>query len=171
MTTSSNRRTIRTPKAVKDHDGRDIVLVPLANAKSPAKLFKESFELLLGLKITTNWNVNAAGHVRFREGTRAGVCLGRLLMEARANQRVTFIDRNPLNLRLDNMLLKKGKGADREWDILRRAKAERDAWAEIERKTEGMEPAQKFFAQLAEIERRRAESPWIEDGDDYWGPQ
>ena len=52
------KRVHRTPVRTLDRDGRQIVLVPLANHDQPAKLFAEDWDRLMREGISPQWTFN-----------------------------------------------------------------------------------------------------------------
>lgn len=103
MTTKRNRHPIYS----QDRDGRDIVLVPLANHAQPAKLLKEDFERLTDCGLGTAWTFNDNGkgnaYVRTHAPGRNLITVARAIVEIGRGRRVHYRDGNRLNLRSDNL--------------------------------------------------------------------
>ncbi len=116
----SHRRSRRVPRFTKDHDGRAIVLVPIASQDQPAKLFQEDFEALMKTGITDQWHYNNNGvdcsYVRCAvgRGTDKTMTVARLIMRPRAGVIIGYRDGNRLNLRRDNLELGTGRAKARE---------------------------------------------------------
>ena len=103
-------QTKRTPVFTIDRDGREIVLVPLANHNEPAKLFTEDWDRLMRAKISPHWTLNGAnGFPYVRCGVRRAGRLdtvARLILRAGAGQVVGYCSEDRLNLRRDNLRIK-----------------------------------------------------------------
>lgn len=111
-----------------DHDGREITLVPLANHPEPARLLRTDFEALAETGITGQWTLNlngtrTHGYVRCpaSEATGCLVTVARLITRVGAGRTVRYRDRNPLNLRSDNLYLDRGRAKGRELALLAEA--------------------------------------------------
>ncbi|TNC93813.1 MAG: hypothetical protein FD119_3732 [Stygiobacter sp.] len=114
MTTKPDRRPVFT----MDRDGRDIVLVPLANHDHPAKLLKEDFERITSKGVGTFWTFNAVGqgyaYVRCPNPDRplspgrSLLTVARVITGAGRGRRVQYRDGDRLNLRSDNLTTSSG---------------------------------------------------------------
>jgi hypothetical protein len=95
-------RSKRSPIPTRDVDGREVFLIPLANTDLKARIFPEDYHRLLadGWSSQWVWNYNAVKVNRYRANLQR---LCRLVTNAPENQQVRFRDRNPLNLRSDNL--------------------------------------------------------------------
>ncbi|MBE7185483.1 MAG: hypothetical protein INR68_13890 [Methylobacterium mesophilicum] len=103
--------TRRPPIRARDIDGRDILRVPLANIDLCARVFPEDFDRLLIEGHSPNWCWNN-GMVKVRvDGKPERVA--RLLRKPEGNARVGHADRDPLNLRADNLQAKPFKRHER----------------------------------------------------------
>ncbi len=111
----SSTSTARIPRRpvihTTDTDGRPIVLVPLANG-ARAKLFPRHYERLQRMGIGPNWYLNRAGTGQTYVRTHIPAALGwgniaqvsRLIAcPGKPGFIVRHVDRDPLNLRLDNL--------------------------------------------------------------------
>ena len=112
-----NQRTTRTPAHARDIDGKEIVLIPLANHSEPAKILREDFETLSAAGYTQNWTFNARAsgpgarrYVRCAAHDRKGnlTRVARLVLNTPRGRVVKYRDGNRLNLRRDNLLLSAG---------------------------------------------------------------
>jgi hypothetical protein len=110
------KRQRRTPIYTADHDGKDIVIVPLGNSEKPAKLFREDFDRLMQVGISDQWLLayGALGYeyVRCAASNRGRIqTVARLIMGAGKGQAVQYRDWSSsgrLNLRRDNLFLARG---------------------------------------------------------------
>ncbi len=109
-----NESKQRKPIFTTDADGNAIVLVPLANHASPAKLFADDFDRLMTDGYSDQWTLNTAkggySYVRVANSQVAG-CLesvARLVTNAGRGQVVRYRDGNRLNLRQDNLIARNG---------------------------------------------------------------
>lgn len=103
MTTRINRH----PTYAKDRDGKDIVLVPLANHSEPAKLLKDDFERLTSMGLTTSWTFNNDGkghsYVRTHAPGSNLITVARAVADVGRGRCIHYRDGNRLNLRRDNL--------------------------------------------------------------------
>jgi hypothetical protein len=103
-------RMHRTPVHTHDCDGREIVLVSLANHDRPAKLLVEDWKRLVREEVSQQWTLNkGAGIAYVRCGAKRPGNLdtvARLIMRAGAGQMVGYCSEDRLNLRRDNLRIK-----------------------------------------------------------------
>lgn len=109
MTIKPDRRPVFTT----DWDGRDIVLVPLANHDQPAKLMKEDFERITAKGVGIFWTLNNNGtgpaYVRapapgkHLSPGRTLITIARVITGVGRGRRVHYRDGDRLNLRSDNL--------------------------------------------------------------------
>jgi hypothetical protein len=97
------------------HDGKDVIVVPLQASWGCARLFEEDFQRLIDAGLSPFWSYNSNGggvsYVRASlSGGRCGeqVSLARLVAGAKKGQRVRYRDRDPRNLRSDNLYIERG---------------------------------------------------------------
>lgn len=92
----------RPPVRTLDGDGREILLVPLANSNKSARVFPEDYARLVAAGFSPNWfeNCGAVKVADWRNGVKR-VC--RLIHQPVGDARVSPVDRDPLNLRSDNL--------------------------------------------------------------------
>jgi hypothetical protein len=109
------RRLVATP--CTDTDGRDIVKVGLwGKSGREVRLFPEDFQALTDRGYAHGWRAfpgKAAQDVRVVfsvRGKQQSLSLRRIIMGAGKGERVYVRDRNPLNLRRDNLILDRGSG-------------------------------------------------------------
>jgi len=104
-----------------DPNGKPVVKVPLANSELFATVDRDSFERLMDSGLSSNWYFNKSptgnrGYVRCSlNGTR--VCVSRLIVNAKQQQNVFYLNNDTLDLRIENLYLEKGQ-AKKSW-ILR----------------------------------------------------
>jgi len=103
------------PRIMKDHDGRDVALVPVHHKRTTvhAKLFPEDWERLMKAGVPDWWRllvqrpnpttVYAYVAVYFGPPHYTTRQVARLLTNPDPSYCVKYWDRNPLNLRLDNL--------------------------------------------------------------------
>jgi len=99
-------KALREPVRTRDVDGREIVLVQLARTDKQAKLFAVDWDRLTASGYSANWawNCRAVRIPNYRTNTLRA---SRLVAGVEApGLRVTHRDRNPLNLRRDNLVVK-----------------------------------------------------------------
>lgn len=107
------KRKTRIPQYHTDHDGRGIVLIPLANHPMPAKLFAEDYEWLRSRGMSDQWtfNPNSAGYGYVRCAVDGLQTVARLLVQAGPGIIVRYHDGDPLNLRTDNLKQWRGRAS------------------------------------------------------------
>ena len=107
-----------------DHNGEQIVKVPLVNSRRHAILYPNDFKLLLSLDVRPKWYY-IDGHVMVNvpkpeQNYRHGYCpISRLIMDAGPRQIVKYLNRNRLDLRRSNLLLAVGQGKYRARELLK----------------------------------------------------
>lgn len=91
-------------------ENRTIIQVPLARSDKTASIYEEDFNELMRLGVPDHWLlVQAQVMVRVpKRNNPANVA--RLMMDAKANQAVKFLDKDKCNLVRDNLLIEKGPG-------------------------------------------------------------
>ncbi|MDQ0997025.1 hypothetical protein QFZ34_002207 [Phyllobacterium ifriqiyense] len=81
-----------------------VVCVPLGRSgNQEAAINREDYDELLSLGVSPNWQI-CSSSVASR-GIGHKVLVARVLMDAKAGQRVRYTDGNPLNLRRSNLSL------------------------------------------------------------------
>ena len=97
------KRTKRAFVRTQDRDGREIILVSLANHHQPAKLFAEDWDRLMAEKVRPQWTLNGhrgVGYVRCSAGGVGGLAtVARLIMRAEAGRIIGYRTGDRLNLR------------------------------------------------------------------------
>src|SRR5581483_11715317 len=88
-----------------DQDGTPIVFVPITNSNQTAVLFEEDFNRLTDIGLDPRWKL-ANGQVL--ERGRSRLSIARLVADAKAGEKIQLKDRNPFNLRRDNLVTAKG---------------------------------------------------------------
>lgn len=96
-----------TPKPIftTDKDGADIALVFVKHGSKPAKLLRGDFEDLTKAGFIDHWTLNS-GYVKGYSqviGNAHGIA--RAIMKAPVGKLVMYRDRDPLNLRKDNLMI------------------------------------------------------------------
>lgn len=97
--------TRRPPARTLDKDGREVLLVPLANTSATAKVFPEDFQRLMDAGFSPNWCLNC-GAVKVGDWRNGVQRLCRLIAQPQGTVRVSMKDKDPLNLRSDNLQVK-----------------------------------------------------------------
>ncbi|GLS43734.1 hypothetical protein [Methylobacterium brachythecii] len=92
----------RPPERSFDRDGKPIVCVPLANSDAVARIFPKDYERLLAEGRSGNWTLNC-GHVKAPDWRTGPKRVARLVAGPKGDVRVRHRDRDPLNLRSDNL--------------------------------------------------------------------
>jgi hypothetical protein len=102
---------------MKDHDGRDVALVPVHHQRTTvhAKLFAEDWDRLMKAGVTDWWRLQVNRPDPLTVYVYVVVTLGaphyttrpiaRFLTDPDPSYCVKYRDRNPLNLRLDNLYI------------------------------------------------------------------
>lgn len=102
---SMPHETRRPPIASRDKDGREVLLIPLANTSLTARVFPEDYQRLLDAGWSSNWCWNC-GVVKVPSYRTNVQRVARLIAEPQGDVQVRHRDRDPLNLRSDNLALK-----------------------------------------------------------------
>ena len=95
---------MRQTRNVLDYDGTELVIVPLGSTALEATIEKEDYEFLLKLGASPNFAISAKQYVTVGIGGGREY-VARLIMKARAEQRIRYKDGNTLNLRKSNLQL------------------------------------------------------------------
>jgi hypothetical protein len=95
--------TRRPPVPAIDPDGRAVLYIPLANTSDHAKVLPEDHCRLTSEGVSPNWYMNC-GSVRVADHRRNPQRIARLILGATGDVRVGYRDRNPYNLRRDNLV-------------------------------------------------------------------
>lgn len=105
----------RTPYCGTDpKDGAQVVFVPLANGKGIARVLPDDFDALVAAGFTKSWSLNSNGggnaYVRAYQSNASGrhVTVARVIAGARSGQCIRYWDRDPTNLRADNLRMDRG---------------------------------------------------------------
>ena len=100
----------RTPFTDIDKRGKPCVRVPLASNKGHATLLPKDYEALKRRRVPFRWHVSSgrAGDQRVRVSIRhrnrvLNLQVGRLIARARPNERLRYLNGNPLDLRSSNL--------------------------------------------------------------------
>lgn len=87
---------------------RDVVQVPLGRSGSEgAKVDQRDWDELRSLGVSPNWSLSNGSVVAGGPG-RSRVYVARVLMDAKAGERVEYQDGNPLNLCRSNLSVREG---------------------------------------------------------------
>jgi hypothetical protein len=102
----------RVPLYFIDIDGQRCVRIPLASTARIAILYAEDFERLIALGLSPFWMVNmnkptGQGYVRVAKDGRK-LAIARLILGAGPRHQVAYRDGNRLNLRRENLILRRG---------------------------------------------------------------
>jgi hypothetical protein len=116
----------RDPIHTTDHDGQAIVLVPLANHATPARMFPGDYAEMRREGFSGLWTLNQNGsrgysYVRCAHARASGrlLTVARIIAGAEAGRIVKYHDGDRLNLRRDNLYLTGGLAFGRECSVLR----------------------------------------------------
>jgi len=96
----------RHPTEATDHDGQRILLVPLANHPKPARIYPEDFQRTLEAGGSPHWFING-GIVKTYGGDRNSVAVARLLIQPTEPVYIGTRDRDPLNIRRENIRVRR----------------------------------------------------------------
>lgn len=94
----------RTPLKALDRDGTAILLVPLANSTARARILPEDYQALIAHGVSPHWCLNGA--VKVGAWPLNVQRVARLIMAPQGNVQVRHRDRDPLNLRRENLVLR-----------------------------------------------------------------
>ncbi|MGX5736065.1 hypothetical protein [Bosea thiooxidans] len=104
---------LRAPVPGTDEQGRRVYRVPLAKARVSATIYAEDYEALIAQGISGSWSWHTDARavvVGTREGdTRRTHRVARLIMNPPDDHRVYVKNRNALDLRRDNLVVRKIK--------------------------------------------------------------
>lgn len=104
-------------------DGQSVLFVPLGRSGVTAHIDKEDYERLIAAGVSRCWrlvrNSAASAYVRAPASREAGnaVTVARVLLNAGAGQKVCYRDRDPKNLRRDNLFIDKGYARRKDADL------------------------------------------------------
>jgi hypothetical protein len=116
-----NRQQQVAPEFTIDADGQELAHVALTGSTQRATMYAEDYRRIAGAGWSTHWSlVRTAGkneyvlaNVRAVAGHRRTITVARLVMAAQRGERVSHIDGDKLNLRRNNLSLRKGGGTSR----------------------------------------------------------
>jgi hypothetical protein len=90
-----------------DEEGNSIVLVPLTNSDQSAVLYQEDFNSLIDKGLDPRWRISNGQIIERGKGR---VSIARLIADAGKGDKVQYKDRNPCNLKRDNLVTAAGGG-------------------------------------------------------------
>jgi hypothetical protein len=98
-------------KTVKQRsENRTIIQVPLVNSEKKVSIYEEDFKELMRLGVSDRWSLTQ-GQVMVRVPNRTNLSsIARLLMDAKANQAVKFLNKDKCDLTRGNLVIEKGPG-------------------------------------------------------------
>lgn len=116
-----NRQQQVAPEFTIDADGQELAHIALTGSTERATMYAEDYRRIAEIGWSTHWSlVRTAGknkyvlaNVRALAGHRRTITVARLVMAAQRGERVSHIDGDKLNLRRDNLSLRKGGGTSR----------------------------------------------------------
>jgi len=111
----------RKPHFVSVDSGKDLTIVPLGRkATKQAILWREDYELPIELGVSPHWSTVRNGYVSAPCGKAPGnqLSIARVLMDAKEDENVRFLDADPLNLRRENLEIVEGWASHRDRDHL-----------------------------------------------------
>ena len=98
-------------------NNNNVMYLPLGNKrKSNAMILQKDFEELMSFGISPKWSYHL-GHVWVWHNRRK-LPIARLICDAGKGQKVVLVDKNPLNLKRDNLLLTIGTSKHRTRDFV-----------------------------------------------------
>lgn len=93
------------PILTADKDGADIALVFVKHGSKPAKLLRQDFDTLIEAGFIDHWTLNKGRVVGYSQAIGNAHGIARAIMQAPAGKLVMYRDRDPLNLRRDNLFI------------------------------------------------------------------
>jgi hypothetical protein len=96
-----------------DEDGNPIVSVPLTNTDKSAILYREDFDRLIKLGLDPRWRLSMG---QVLERGRGRVSIARLVANAKEGEKIQYIDKDPSNLKRDNLVNAAGGGKSNSID-------------------------------------------------------
>lgn len=98
-----------------DEDGSPLVSVPLTNADANVTLYEADFNLLYQSGLDPRWRLSMGQVI---ERGRGRVSVARLVANAGKGDKIQYLDRNPCNLKRDNLVTAEGSGQSNAMDKL-----------------------------------------------------
>jgi hypothetical protein len=94
----------------KRSENKTVIQRPLTNSDREVSIYEEDFKELLRLGIDPRWSLTQ-GQVMVRVPNRNNLSnVARLLMDAKANQVVKFLNKDKCDLTRENLVIEKGPG-------------------------------------------------------------
>lgn len=93
------------PNFTNDKDGADIALVFVKHGSKPAKLLRQDFQALTEAGFIDHWTLNKGRVVGYSQVIGNAHGIARAIMNAPVGKLVMYRDRDPLNLRKDNLMI------------------------------------------------------------------
>jgi hypothetical protein len=90
-----------------DEDGTPLTRVPLTNTDQTAVLFQQDFNFLIKKGLNPRWRLS---NNQVLESGRGRVPISRLIVDAKVGEKVYIKDRNPCNLKRNNLVVTSGNG-------------------------------------------------------------
>ena len=97
-------------------NARQVLSIPLGNFDRYVSIYRQDYEELMTFGISPKWKYNQ-GHVWVRHNGK-DLCVGRLILDAGKRQKYLLLDKNPLNLKRDNLVLAPGVAKTRTRDLI-----------------------------------------------------
>lgn len=109
-------RQYAEPRFTIDNGGRELAQVPLARCELHATLYAEDYRRLMDARWSSCWTLtNTGGRFPYvlvqahnPRGRKRSLTVARLIAQVGKGQLVSYADGDRLNLRRDNLLIRKG---------------------------------------------------------------
>lgn len=98
-----------------DEDGSPLVSVPLTNAEASVTLYEADFNSLHQSGLDPRWRLSMGQVI---ERGRGRVSVARLVANAKKGDKIQYLDRNPCNLKRDNLVTAEGNAKSNAMDKL-----------------------------------------------------
>lgn len=98
-----------------DEDGTPLVSVPLTNSDKSVVLYQADFNQLYELGVDPRWRLS---YGQILERGRSKLSVTRLIANAKSGDKIQILDRDPCNLKRDNLVTAAGGGMSKTRDKL-----------------------------------------------------
>lgn len=95
-----------------DEDGSALVSVPLTNSDTNVILYESDFNSLYETGLDPRWRLSMGQII---ERGRDRVSVARLVADAKKGDKIQYLDRNPCNLKRDNLVTAEGNSNRTRW--------------------------------------------------------
>ena len=97
-----------------DEDGIPLVSVPLTNSDQKVTLYQDDFNQLYSMGLDPRWRLSIG---QVLERGKGRVSISRLVANANPGDKIQYLDRDPCNLRRENLLTASGAGKYKTRDV------------------------------------------------------